>query len=155
MKKIFFITAMTFVCSYAFADNGGKKFTSPQTSILGEWTLGSRSCTSNTPISDGIIIGPDQISVRFNADKSYNLKRLISGCETNITGTYTVEAMKIIFTSTFSQSCTDTFPQPMPETYSMYAAHLNETKLVLVATGNKATACPASDALILNYERVQ
>jgi hypothetical protein len=63
--------------------------------------------------------------------------------------------MKIIFTSATSQSCNQTTPQPMPETYSMYAACHTDTELILVASGSKAAACPAGDALVLSYERVQ
>lgn len=141
MKKVFLAFMILLAGSLASA--------STETTILGDWHLSSRACTSNTPINDGVV----KINVTFNADKSYILHRQVADCETEIKGTYGVEGMRIIFTSATSQSCTDTSPQPMPETYSMYAAHLTDTNLVLVASGSKAAACPAPDALILNYER--
>jgi len=141
MKKLFLLVYVLFAGSLALA--------STETEIIGEWNLGSRACTSNTPIQDGV----QGINVTFNTDKSFELLRTVANCETKIKGTYAVEGMRIIFTSATSQSCTDTSPQPMPETYSMYAAYLGLMDMVLVATGSKAAACPAPDALILNYER--
>jgi hypothetical protein len=142
MTKLFLAAAMILVGSYALA---------AQPTILGEWNLSSRACTSNTPLNDGAV----QINVVFNVDSTYVLKRTAAGCQTEIKGTYAVEGRKVVFTSVTAQNCTDTFPQPMPETYSMYAAYHSEAELVLVATGNKAVACPSTDALILNYEKVQ
>lgn len=144
MKKSIFTVAMLFFGSHAFA-------TTIQPTILGDWNLNNRACTSNTPINDGVL----KITVKFNDDKTFVLKRLVADCETEIKGTYNVEGMKVIFTSATSQSCTQTAPQPMIETYSMYAACHTDTELILVATGSKAAACPTGDALILSYERIQ
>lgn len=148
MKKIFLLTAILFG-PYSLAV--GQKVVSRQPTVLGEWNLESRACTSNTPLNDGLV----QINVRFNSDNTFELKRIAAGCQTEIKGTYAVDGRKINFMSVTSQSCNDTSPVPMPETYSMYAAYINDTDLVLVATGTKAAACPASDALILNYQKIQ
>ena len=150
MKQVF-LAALIFLGSYTLARAGNKLLAPDQTSVLGEWDLTSRACTSNTPLNDGAV----QINVRFNDDETFELKRIVAGCQTEIKGTYAIDGRKINFMAVTSQSCNDTSPQPMPDTYSMYAAYLNETELVLVATGTKAAACPATDALILNYEKLQ
>lgn len=127
-----------------------------QTTILGEWSLSGRACTSSAPTQDGFKIGSDEIHVLFNADQSYELRRTAAGCKTIVTGTYGIDAMKITFTAVTSQTCKQTSPQPMPETYSMFVACLNDEHMVLVATGSKAiVACPEDDALILNYAKTQ
>lgn len=150
MKKIT-LAAMIFLGPYVLAKDTNQPLTTNQPTVLGGWDLSSRACTSNTPLNDGVV----QINVRFNDDSSFELKRIAAGCQTEIKGSYAIDGRKITFMAATSQSCNDTSPQPMPETYSMYAAYLNDTELVLVATGTKAVACPATDALILNYEKVQ
>jgi hypothetical protein len=145
MKTILF-AVMLFIGSSAFAE------TPP--SVVGEWNLVSRICTSNTPTNDGFRVGPDKIGVTFNYDQTFELRKTVAGCETVIHGTYLVDGMKIGFSATSSQSCKETSPQPMVDSYSMYLAHQSDNEIVLVATGDKAAACPAGDALVLDYVRV-
>lgn len=154
MKKII-LTTVLLAASYGFADEPTPPEPAPAPSIQGVWELKSRACSSNAEINDGLKLGPDSIYVSNNADNSFQYKMNVGGCETNVTGTYLVEGMKVTYTSASSQSCKEAAPVPLAETVSVFFAYLSDKEAVTVHTGDKAAAsCPAGDALIMHFDRV-
>lgn len=146
MKKILLPLLLT--ASYAFADE-----TPPEPTIVGNWNLTSRACTSNTPINDGVKIGTDTVSVENKADGTFEYKTNFAGCAGTLTGTYVADGMKVDYTTATSQSCKDAAPTPMVASISIFYAYLSETEAVTITTGDQAAmSCPAGDALILHFD---
>jgi hypothetical protein len=126
----------------------------PEPSLEGTWNVTSRACTSNAAINDGVKIGQDKLSVTQNADKTFEYKMNVGGCETTVKGTYAVDGMKVTYTALTTQGCKDNAPKPMSETFSSYVAYLSATEAVIVTTGDKAAmVCPAGDALVVHYAK--
>jgi len=122
--------------------------------IEGTWNVTSRACTSNAAINDGVKIGVDKLSVIQNADKTFEYKMNVGGCETIVKGTYVQDGMKVTYSSLTSQSCKDANPVPMIDSYSLFIAYLSDTEAVTVTTGDKAAmVCPAGDALVVHYAK--
>ncbi len=144
MKKIIF-TGILLAASYGFA---------AAPSIQGTWELTSRACTSNAQINDGMKIGQDSVYISNNADNTFQYKMTVGGCETRVTGVYTVDGMKVTYTSASSQSCKELNPVPMNDTHSVFFAYLSDKEAVTVLTGDKAAmSCPAGDALLMHFDK--
>lgn len=152
MKKIL-LSTMILAASSAFAADPTPPAPA-EPSVVGNWNLTSRACTSNAAINDGVKIGSDTISVENKDDNTFSYKTNIAGCETTVMGTYKVDGMKVEYTTATSQSCKDTAPAPMVETMSVFFAYLSDKEAVTVTTGDKAAlSCPAGDALVMHFDR--
>lgn len=150
MKKIL-VSTIVLAASYAVAATPAP---APQPTLVGNWNLTSRACTSNAPINDGVKIGTDTVKVDNKADNTFSYVTNIAGCETTVTGTYAADGMKVDYTTATSQSCKDTAPAPMVETMSIFYAYLSDTEAVTVTTGDKAAmSCPAGDALVMHFDK--
>ena len=150
MKKIL-LTTIVLATSSAFAMYAEP---APSPTIVGNWNLTSRACTSNTQINDGVKIGTDTISIENKDDNTFSYKTNIGGCETTVLGTYAADGMKVDYTTVTSQSCKDAAPTPLVEKMSVFFAYLSDTEAVTVTTGDKASmSCPAGDALIMHFNK--
>jgi len=148
--KTILLSAALLAASYSFAATPA----SVLDDMEGTWNVKSRACTSNTPINDGIKLGQDKISVTHKADKTFEYKTNIGGCETIVKGTYELDNMKATYNSNSYQGCKDANPSPRNESFSIYIAYLNEDEAVTVATGEQAAmSCPAGDALVVHYTK--
>lgn len=154
MKKIL-VSTIVLAASYALAaDPAPPTNPAPAPTIVGNWNLTSRACTSNAPINDGVKIGTDTVKVENKGDNTFSYVTNIGGCETTVTGTYMADGMKVDYTTATSQSCKDASPAPMVETMSIFYAYLSDTEAVTVTTGDKAAmSCPAGDALVMHFDK--
>lgn len=152
--KMLLLTTIVLAASSTFAADPAPPAEPTKPTLVGNWNLTSRDCTSNAQINDGVKIGADTVKVENKEDNTFSYKTNINGCETTVEGTYQADGMKVDYTTATSKGCKDANPTPLVEKMSVFFAYLSDTEAVTVTTGDKAAmSCPAGDALVMHFEK--